>query len=303
MIDIIIPAYNAHKYIKDTLVSIAMQTIKNKINVYIIDDCSNNNYNEIVNLFKNKINIIELKLNKNSGPGIARQYGMDNSHGEYIFFIDSDDLLYNKFSLEKLYNAIKSEDFDYAVGGMLDEQGENLFYYSNHMGCLHGKLFKRKYLEEKNIRFNDTRGSEDHSFNKLVIMSEPKTIYVDEEIYVYRDNPSSVTARTLDIDLLRLYIENAIWVEEESKKRNYNKYLVAEHIFMCLCYIYSIYISNIDCSELDDLLKYNKDLVLLNEEYEKILLNEDKLNIYESYNITVIPLISLNDFCKKCKEK
>ena len=237
MIDIIIPAYNAHKHINNSLISIAMQTIKDKINIYIVDDGSKNNYTNIVNLFKDKINIKELTLNTNSGPGVARQYGIDNSNGEYILFLDSDDILYNKFSLEKIYNAIRSENFDYAVGGMLDEQGDNLFYYSNHMGCLHGKMYKRKYLIDNNIRFNNSRSSEDHSFNKLVVLSEPKTIFLDDEIYVYKDNPSSVTATTVNLEILKLYIENAIWVEKEAKKRKYNKYLIAEHLFMCLSYV------------------------------------------------------------------
>ena len=302
MIDIIIPAYNAHKHINNSLISIAMQTIKDKINVYIVDDGSKNNYTNIVNLFKDKINIKELTLNTNSGPGVARQYGIDNSNGEYILFLDSDDILYNKFSLEKIYNAIRSENFDYAVGGMLDEQGDNLFYYSNHMGCLHGKMYKRKYLIDNNIRFNNSRSSEDHSFNKLVVLSEPKTIFLDDEIYVYKDNPSSVTATTVNLEILKLYIENAIWVEKEAKKRKYNKYLIAEHLFMCLSYVYAIYIDNIDSEDLNILEEYTKDLVLLNNNYEKYLSNDDKMNIFSSFKYSIIPKISLNDFCKKCIE-
>ena len=72
MIDIIIPAYNAHNTIKKTLISICMQTVKDKINVYIIDDCSNEDYKEIINIFKDKINIKYYKLKENSGPGVAR---------------------------------------------------------------------------------------------------------------------------------------------------------------------------------------------------------------------------------------
>ena len=303
MIDIIIPAYNAHEHIKSSLISIAMQTIKDNVNVYVIDDGSKKNYNKIIDLFKNKINIKELTLKKNSGPGVARQYGIDNSNGEYILFLDSDDLLYNKFSLEKIYNTIKYNDADYAIGGMLDEQGDSLFYYSCHMGCLHGKMYKRKYLIENNIRFNDTRSSEDHSFNKLVYLSEPKTAYLDEEVYVYKDNPTSITALTVNLEILRLYIENALWVEKESKKRGYNKYLVSEHLFMCLCYLYAIYIDNIDADDIEQLLSYTKDLVKVNNVYEKYLSDEDKLNIFNSFKCSVIPRISLYDFFNLCLKK
>lgn len=79
MVDIIIPAYNAHKTISKALLSICMQTIKDKINVYIIDDCSDHDYKKIINKFKDRINITQYKLDKNSGPGVARQYGLDHS--------------------------------------------------------------------------------------------------------------------------------------------------------------------------------------------------------------------------------
>ena len=106
MIDIIIPAYNAHNTIKKTLISICMQTVKDKINVYIIDDCSNEDYKEIINIFKDKINIKYYKLKENSGPGVARQYGLEHSNGEYIYFLDADDMFMDIYSLENLVYQI-----------------------------------------------------------------------------------------------------------------------------------------------------------------------------------------------------
>lgn len=110
MIDIIIPAYNAHKTISKALLSICMQTVNDKINVYIIDDCSDHDYKDIINKFKDRINIIEYKLDKNSGPGVARQYGLDHSNGEYIYFLDADDMFIDIYSLETLLKNIKNND-------------------------------------------------------------------------------------------------------------------------------------------------------------------------------------------------
>ena len=62
MIDIIIPAYNSHNTIEQTLFSIAYQDMAKDVNVYIVDDCSKKSYNEIVKFFSNFINIKELKL-------------------------------------------------------------------------------------------------------------------------------------------------------------------------------------------------------------------------------------------------
>ena len=84
MIDVIIPAYNAHDTLFQTLANLAIQTIKDKMIVYIIDDNSNKNYHDIVLFFKDKLKIIELRTPKNGGPGKARQFGIDNSKSEYI---------------------------------------------------------------------------------------------------------------------------------------------------------------------------------------------------------------------------
>ncbi|MCI8777804.1 MAG: glycosyltransferase family 2 protein [Bacilli bacterium] len=62
MIDIIIPAYNAKETIFKTLASISLQTIKNCLNVYIVNDASDYNYQEEISFLKNWINIVELTL-------------------------------------------------------------------------------------------------------------------------------------------------------------------------------------------------------------------------------------------------
>ena len=112
MIDVIIPAYNAHNTIYDTLYSISYQSISDLLNVYIVNDASVKDYSEIVDFFSNFINVKELKLDKNSGPGVARQYGIDNSNSEYIVFIDSDDVFSSTFSLSTLYKKIKNDNLD-----------------------------------------------------------------------------------------------------------------------------------------------------------------------------------------------
>ena len=97
MIDVIIPAYNAHNTIEKTLDSILHQTISNMLNVYVVNDCSDKNYDEIIKKYKKDINIKEIKISKNGGPGVARQKGIDLSNGKYILFIDSDDIFYRIF--------------------------------------------------------------------------------------------------------------------------------------------------------------------------------------------------------------
>ena len=96
MIDIIIPAYNAHDTIYKALMSISLQVIKDKLKVYIIDDCSDKPYDYLKEDF-NDLDITIKRLDKNVGPGKARQYGIDHSNNPYIMFCDSDDYLYNPY--------------------------------------------------------------------------------------------------------------------------------------------------------------------------------------------------------------
>lgn len=162
MIDIIIPAYNAKETIFKTLASISLQTIKNSLNVYIVNDASDYNYQEEISFFKNWINIVELTLSKNSGPGIARQYGIDNSNSEYIMFIDADDTFYNCYSVELLYKKIKETKMDLVISNILYERDNKREKYEANFVYMHGKIYKRSYLINNNIKFNDTRANEDN---------------------------------------------------------------------------------------------------------------------------------------------
>ena len=111
-LDIIIPCYNARDTIERTLLSIAIQKYTKGLNVYLINDCSDYNYFEYVEFFKNYFNIIEIDLQKNVGPGSARQIGIESSKSKYIMFIDSDDYLYNPLVLKKIYNDINNTKSD-----------------------------------------------------------------------------------------------------------------------------------------------------------------------------------------------
>ena len=121
MIDIIIPAYNASETIERTLYSISYQTIVDKVNVYIINDAGKENYKKYIDFFKRFMNIKEIKLKKNGGPGVAREEGIKNSRSNYITFIDSDDIFSNPKSIEYMYNAIKKNNSDIVVADFYEQ--------------------------------------------------------------------------------------------------------------------------------------------------------------------------------------
>ena len=238
MIDIIIPVYNARKTLELTLMSIKLQTIIDKINIYLIDDDSSEDYKDILNKYKD-MNIIYIKLDKNNGPAVARQKGIEMSSSKYIMFIDADDLLYDADSIKKLYNKIE-EDYDYVVGITIDEKQNTQIMNESD---LHGKIYKREFLLKNNIKFNNTRIHEDNYFNNLVLLCEPKQKEILEKIYIYVDNKDSITNinKEKEFENLEIYISNIKEIIEEATKRNIEKDLIIKYLIMKLKYINRIY--------------------------------------------------------------
>ena len=238
MIDIIIPIYNARKTLELTLMSIKLQTIIDKINIYLIDDNSSEDYKDILNKYKD-MNIIYIKLDKNNGPAVARQKGIEMSSSKYIMFIDADDLLYDADSIKKLFNKIE-EDYDYVVGITIDEKQNTQIMNESD---LHGKIYKREFLLKNNIKFNNTRVHEDNYFNNLVLLCEPKQKELLENIYIYVDNKDSITNinKEKEFDNLEIYISNIKEIIEEATTRNIEKDLIIKYLIMKLKYINRIY--------------------------------------------------------------
>ena len=194
MIDVIIPAYNAHETIERTLYSIAYQRNSENLNVYIINDNSIIDYSKEIDFFKNFINIRELKLKENSGPGYARQYGIEHSDSEYIVFIDSDDVFATPLSLITLENAIKASNSDVVVSAFIEEKTKDEFiFYDNDPIALHGKIYKRKFIEKNKIKFPYFYAEEDNAFNHLVFLNNPIKKIIQDKTYIWMNNEKSLT--------------------------------------------------------------------------------------------------------------
>ena len=245
MIDVIIPAFNANEYIENALYSLVMQTYFDKINVFIIDDCSKKNYHEIVKRFKKYLNIKEYKTKKNMGPGYARQYGIDKSNSEYIIFLDADDILYSCFAIEKLYNFISKNNYN-VVSSIFTEQthdNKEIIHYED-TNWLHGKIYRRRFLEENQIRFFNSRNYEDVAFNKLIYMLDD-IIYFKYYTYVWKYNKESITRKdncAFNYTSTSEFINNIYKCIKEAENKKANKRKVAEIIFASLYELYYKYI-------------------------------------------------------------
>jgi len=127
LVSIITPSYNSEKFISETIKSVLNQTYDNW-EMIIVDDCSSDNSNEIIKEYSKKDGRIKLiKLEKNSGPAVARNRAIKEAKGRYIAFLDSDDLwMPNK--LEKQVEFMKKNNlaFTYSSYYLIDEENHDI---------------------------------------------------------------------------------------------------------------------------------------------------------------------------------
>jgi len=126
LVSIIMPMYNAEKYIKESIKSVLNQTYE-IWELLIIDDVSTDNSLEIVEEYVERDSRIKLfRLDENSGPAVARNVGIKNSIGDFISFLDSDDLWHAekleiqlRFMIDNNY-SITCTDYE-----QIDEEGQS----------------------------------------------------------------------------------------------------------------------------------------------------------------------------------
>lgn len=313
MIDVIIPAYNAHDTIEQTLFSIAYQDLSELCNVIIIDDNSNKNYQDIVERFNNIIKIKLLRLQENKGPGYARQYGINNSNSKFILFIDSDDILSSPYSINILYNEIKDSDYDLVISNFEEELDEKFVLKENDTIWLHGKIYRRSFLQKNKIFFNNSRFNEDNGFNQLILLADSKIRYINKKTYIWRNNKKSITRRNnykFRYDGTLQYIFNIKWALELAIKRQYNVSKIAELAFSALVYLYFIYLEFYEKSDINNILVATNDIRSISLKYpvtkkEQLeIIEEQYLNYYNDYteNFLINPVITFNKFLKIVEE-
>ncbi len=305
MIDIIIPAYNAYETIEQTLLSICSQTLSPLIKVYIVDDCSEKSYEYLKDIFKDRLDITIIRNEKNIGPGGCRNVGLEQAKGDYVFFLDSDDLFYNCFALQNLVNRMEEEPEIVLVSGTtaFEEKNGEVSFINNHTRCLHAKLYRRSYLEKYKLRFVETYNHEDAAFHSLFLITQPNIKIIDNNIYFYRYNKKSITKKDKlnEYHSLDIFIDNTLWMVFEAEKRKLNKVAIGNWLFANICYVYFTHFKYLEEPDIDRIYHKMLPVIMLYNSYDKFVSKVYKYNTFygHSHNYEDIPPISLNDFFVK----
>ncbi|MDN6268745.1 glycosyltransferase family 2 protein [Tetragenococcus halophilus] len=209
LISIIMPAYNSEKYIAESILSVIAQQYLNW-ELIVIDDSSLDNTVNIVREFADKDSRIKLFINKNNfGVAKARNKGIDVSSGEWLAFLDSDDI-WQKEKLSKQFEVIVKETAGFVFTGVeyINEEGKP--FKGNHeipqkvsykelkrhnaIACS-SVLLKKEYFA--NLRMRTGNLHEDYA-TWLEILKNGKTAYgVNEPLLVYRLYRSSRSGNKL----------------------------------------------------------------------------------------------------------
>ena len=232
-IDIIIPCYKAHDKLPRCLGSIISQVIVEDLKVTLVNDGDDKDYKSIVKAFSPFVEIEEVKLDKNSGPGTARRFGYEHTSNPLVTWIDADDTFSGAFALKLLrQELIESSTNVICIGSFVEEHAEvkhkPIYVHHNQDTIwMFGKMYRRDFLDMHDIKMNDTRANEDNGFNmlcKLCCDEHHQIRFIPDVVYYWHSNEKSITRinncqYSYDQSFVG-YTENMIWAFKEAEKRN-----------------------------------------------------------------------------------
>jgi hypothetical protein len=206
IVSIITPSYNSEKFIRDTMESVLFQTYKNW-EMIIVDDVSPDNSNEIIEKYSKKDSRIKLiKLEKNSGPAVARNRAIQEAKGRYIAFLDADDL-WKPEKLEKQIKFMEEKNcaLSYSTYETMSEEGvlQNKYINpplkisykdllkSNYIGCLTAIYDIQKIGK---VYMPNISKRQDYGLWLKILRKTNFAYGMDESLAVYRIRSNSVSS-------------------------------------------------------------------------------------------------------------
>ncbi|AWK02991.1 hypothetical protein HYN56_01670 [Flavobacterium crocinum] len=210
LISIIIPTYNRAEFIRETLNSILVQTYKNW-ECIIVDDGSVDNTADLIKEFQlkdNRIKYYHRPEKRIKGPNSCRNYGFELSKGDYIKWLDSDDIL-NINALETTSHYF-SKHFDLIVSSLeyidinknIIEKDHNFFSDNIIQDYLIGKIayyispptWKRSFLNNRAYLFDEEiTNLDDWDFNLRMLYENPSVAYLNDKLIQYRIHHQSLS--------------------------------------------------------------------------------------------------------------
>ncbi|MEJ9114149.1 glycosyltransferase [Bacillus paramobilis] len=230
-ISIIVPVYNAEKYIIQCIESLLSQTLQ-ECEFIFVNDGSKDNSRKIIECFERNDKRIRIINQTNQGVSIARNIGLSAARGEYIGFVDADDYV-EKDMYEILYKTAKKDNCDAVISNFEEEiEGHKIitkysfprdivlkkdfieqellpyFLRMDNLNTAVNKIYRTNTIKEKNIKFPEkVELGEDGMFNILFFNNAEKVKYIDYRGYHYREVKGSATRNISEKDYFKRAVE------------------------------------------------------------------------------------------------
>ena len=210
-VSVIIPVFNADKYIRKCLDSLLNQTLK-EIEIICIDDGSTDASYKILEEYASKNARILYQSQQNLFAGIARNAGLSRAIGKYVIFLDADDF-FAPTMLKELYEEAEKHTAQIVVFGHYkynDKNGEiakvpfsvkktqlvsckdlgiNLFEACGATPW--NKLLLREYIESKHLAYQGIMNNNDEFFNRMIVVDAERILFYNKRFVYYRTNNSN----------------------------------------------------------------------------------------------------------------
>ncbi len=222
-ISIIMPVYNDEDRLDKSINSFLNQSLKD-IELICVNDGSTDNSLSILENFAKKYSNIKVFTQENQGSGKARNYGLNQANGNYIGFLDADDVFMDEKALETLFDFALKNNANMVSGNikLVDEEGNfspflPLEYYDKYSTILpeeygipwsfYKNIFKKDFLIENNIIFPDLLRGQDPVFLAEILakMDYIYTVPVDYYAYFYVNGANQCNTRKKRFDHMMHY--------------------------------------------------------------------------------------------------
>ena len=228
VISIIIPVYNVEKWLNKCIDSILSQSYEN-FEVILVNDGSTDKSKDICDQYSKEDNRVKVFHNKNKGLSYSRNFGVKNSNGKYVMFVDSDDFISDINIIDKFINILEKDksDFIYTSYCRFNDENEEeiteilpidinnnhikgksgieilsmLIEKNNYHHAAYLKICNRKFLIENNLLFKEGIYHEDAEWSpKLFYYAKRISIY-SEPYYMRRMRENSIITTTNEVSI------------------------------------------------------------------------------------------------------
>ena len=224
-ISVLMPVYNSEKFLEETVQAVINQSYTNW-ELILVDDGSTDNSKKLCDELRKKENRIKFIDKKNTGVSDTRNVALKNAKGQYVVFVDSDDLIHKDY-LKLLVNSMNKYNTDLSVCNFIErkisstgkvddinrefcpkevmemsEMKDYIMDFGNSglLNPLWNKIYKREIIENNNITFDEkVETGEDFIFNLQYFRKTKKISFIKEMLYYYiRRNNNSITYKYIE---------------------------------------------------------------------------------------------------------